>query len=114
MGLEPKTREAVEYEDENGDSPYESWISSLRDVTGRAKIAGRINRAAKGNFGDHANLGDGLWELRFIGKGPGYRVYFTIDKNDTIILLMGGGIKKSQSKDIEAAKKLLQDHKKEN
>ncbi len=62
----------------------------------------RIRRVSLGNFGDHRSIGEGLSELRF-GFGPGYRVYYT-QKGDMLVVLLAGGDKDSQAKDIVAAK----------
>ncbi|RYZ91173.1 MAG: type II toxin-antitoxin system RelE/ParE family toxin [Proteobacteria bacterium] len=98
----------IYYYEEEGTRPCEEWIELLSDVRGKAKILGRINRAAKGNFGDSKNLSDGVSELR-IDFGPGYRVYYGIE-NDQIILLLGGGSKRTQDSDIEIAKKRWRKH----
>lgn len=101
MPLTMKAREVCYYE-ENERRPCEDWINSLKDKKGKAKILGRISRASNGNFGDHKNLSDGVWELK-IDFGPGYRVYFGID-NDQIILLLAAGTKRNQQNDIDTAK----------
>jgi len=80
------------------------WITDLRDVSARARIAKRIDRIAQGNFGDVKSVGDGVSELRFT-FGPGYRVYFT-RKGDVVVILLCGGDKDSQARDIERAKAL--------
>ncbi len=101
MPLTVKAREVCYYE-ESEKRPSEEWINSLKDIKGKAKILGRISRASNGNFGDHKNLSDGVWELR-LDFGPDYRVYFGVH-NDKIILLLAAGTKKSQQSDIDAAK----------
>ena len=83
---------------------YLDWINSLKDRAGQAIIAARIRRISKGNFGDSKSVGDGVSELR-IDYGPGYRVYFT-RRGQEIILLLCGGDKSSQNRDIEAAKQI--------
>jgi putative addiction module killer protein len=85
---------------------YASWFRSLRDARAKAKIL--INRLLDGNAGDVAPIGDGLSELR-IHYGPGYRVYFA-NRGDTLILLLIGGDKDSQRRDIETAKRLAQEY----
>ena len=80
------------------------WITDLRDVSARARIAKRIDRIAQGNFGDVKSVADGVSELRFT-FGPGYRVYFT-RKGDVVVILLCGGDKDSQARDIERAKAL--------
>ena len=83
---------------------FTGWISGLRDSVAKAKIAGRIRRMAFGNFGDVAPVGEGVSELR-IHYGPGYRVYF-IQHGSDVVVLMCGGDKKSQTADIETAKRM--------
>ncbi len=78
------------------------WLVNLRDVAARARIAKRIDRIAAGNFGDAKSLGDGVSELRFT-FGPGYRVYYT-RCGDIVVILLCGGDKGSQNRDIERAK----------
>ncbi len=83
---------------------FADWLAGLRDRRGRAKIVARVQRLASGNPGDVAAVGEGISELR-IHSGPGYRVYF-VRRGDRLIVLLGGGDKSSQAKDIEAAKVL--------
>ena len=79
-------------------------MARLRDHRARAKIAARIDRLALGNLGDVEPVGEGVSELR-IHYGPGYRVYF-VKRGGTLILLLGGGDKSTQAKDVKAAKML--------
>lgn len=83
---------------------FDGWLKDLRDMQARARIAVRIRRVEEGNFGDHKSVGDGVSELR-IPFGPGYRVYYT-QKGTTIVLLLCGGDKDSQDRDIAKAKKM--------
>lgn len=85
-------------------SVFSAWYQSLRDRTARTRIAARIIRLQAGNFGDAKSLGTGVYELRMT-FGPGYRVYYT-RKGERIILLLCGGDKGSQSRDIVRAKQL--------
>jgi putative addiction module killer protein len=80
------------------------WMTRLRDPRAKAKIAARIDRLAFGNPGDVAAVGDGVSELR-IHYGPGYRVYF-VQRRELLIVLLCGGDKNSQAKDIRSAKAL--------
>ncbi len=89
---------------------FEGWINSLRDQKAVAKVLTRIDRLALGNFGDYRALDAGVFELR-IDWGPGYRVY-AARVGKVVVLLLCGGDKKSQSKDIADAKAYLQDYKK--
>jgi putative addiction module killer protein len=81
---------------------FSRWLAGLKDVTGRAKIQVRIDRLQRGNPGDVAPVGEGVSEMR-IDYGPGYRVYF-VQRGAALVLLLGGGTKKTQAKDIEVAK----------
>ncbi len=83
---------------------FADWLAQRRDVQGRARIARRIYRLAEGNPGDVKPVGEGVSELR-IDYGPGYRVYFVQDGKVVIVLLCGGD-KSSQSRDIAKAKLL--------
>lgn len=98
-----------EYTDERGKSPYAEWLASLRDVRARAKIIMQVDRMELGLFGDSEAIGEGLSELR-IHYGPGYRVYYGKEKQHVYLLLCGGD-KSTQSKDINRAKAYWHDHK---
>jgi len=83
---------------------FDAWFTSLKDKQAVARIQARIDRAEDGNFGDFSSVGDGILEMR-IHYGPGYRLYFVQRGAELIILLMGGN-KSTQEKDIRAAKQL--------
>ncbi|RXF67701.1 type II toxin-antitoxin system RelE/ParE family toxin [Hansschlegelia zhihuaiae] len=84
---------------------FSKWFEKLRDQRAKARIAARIRRIeVTGNFGDVKNLKDKVSELR-VDYGPGYRVYFT-DRGEEIVILLCGGDKDTQGKDIETAKAL--------
>ncbi|KPY27610.1 type II toxin-antitoxin system RelE/ParE family toxin [Pseudomonas syringae] len=85
-------------------STYMAWERRLKNQKAKAAIAARIFRVANGLMGDVSPIGQGVSELR-IHVGPGYRVYFQ-QRGDELILLLCGGDKSSQSRDIETAKKL--------
>lgn len=87
---------------------FSKWLSKLKDMKGRIAIARRIERMEHGHFGDVKSVGTRISELR-ITTGPGYRVYFT-KKEDRIIILLIGGDKSTQSKDIEKAETLLEEY----
>ena len=80
---------------------FDSWLAALKDKLGRARIAHRIRSAEHGNFGDCEPVGEGVSEMR-IHFGPGYRVYFT-RRGEVIYLLLLGGDKSSQKRDIKRA-----------
>lgn len=85
---------------------YEHWFTALRDRKARARIQMRVDRMEHGLFGDVKPVGEGVSELR-IDYGPGYRVYFMQRGNELVILLAGGN-KRTQDKDIKTALELAQ------
>lgn len=89
------------YVSASGRDPYQQWLDKLKDLKGRVAIQRRVDRMADGNFGDHKFCRDGVWELR-IDFGPGYRVYYARE-GKTIVLLLCGGAKRTQSADIKEA-----------
>lgn len=96
------------YATEQGKEPFNEWLKSIRDKKTKATLLLRIQRLREGNFGDFKSF-DGLYELR-VNFGPGYRIYCAKMGNQ-LILLLGGGDKSTQSKDIKNCKSYLQDHK---
>ena len=83
---------------------YEAWFGRLRDREARFRIVARIRRLSLGNLGDIKSLGEGVFELR-ITHGPGYRIYLS-RQSETLVVLLAGGDKSSQRRDIERAKNL--------
>jgi putative addiction module killer protein len=83
---------------------FSAWLDDLRDIQARARIQARIERLAAGNPGDVEPVGEGVSELR-INYGPGYRVYFK-KRGRELIILLAGGDKSTQSKDIKTALRL--------
>lgn len=83
---------------------FEAWMAGLRDERAKAKIAQRVARVEMGNFGDAEPVGEGVSELR-IHYGPGYRVYLT-QVGKAVVVLLCGGDKSTQDRDIKHAKKL--------
>lgn len=88
----------------NDKDVFGEWLDGLKDITGRAAIRKRIARVEEGNFGDHRSVGAGVWEIR-IHFGPGYRVYYGED-GPKIVLLLCGGDKGAQKRDIRKAQEL--------
>lgn len=86
---------------------YADWFSSLRDRTARTRIDIRIRRLSLGNAGDVKPVGQGVSELR-VDHGPGYRVYF-IQKGNVYVVLLAGGDKSIQDRDLREAKALARD-----
>lgn len=95
----------------NGHQPFTEWMNTL-SIENRAIIRNRLDRIEHGNFGDSKSLGDGVFELR-IHAGPGYRVYYGVD-GKKIILLLNGGDKSSQVRDIKVAKRYWNEYKQAN
>lgn len=86
---------------------FSTWLRTLRDTRAKAIIAARIRRLAFGNPGDVRPVGGGVSELR-VHYGPGYRVYF-VQRGTILIVLLCGGDKATQNKDIETARKLAKE-----
>ena len=101
--------EIVRYQQEDGEEPYTEWFRRLRDAVAKASIGKRLRRVEAGNLGDCKPVGDGVSELR-IDTGPGYRIYFGMRRTVMVILLCGGD-KSSQHRDIERAKTFWADWK---
>jgi putative addiction module killer protein len=113
--MEAYPRELIIYQTEQGEVPFLEWLDSLRDRASRARIRKRLDsrserlrqRVELGNFGDYKAVGEGVYELR-IDCGPGYRVYYgKVDM--TIVLLLCGGDKNTQTEDIAQAKQFWND-----
>src|SRR5471030_942560 len=84
---------------------FDTWLRQLKDAKGKARILARLRSAEQGNFGDCEPVGQGISEMR-IHTGSGYRVYYTL-RDNVIYLLVNGGDKSTQSRDIKHAKQLL-------
>jgi len=97
-----------EYTDETGKSGYSRWLESVRDPRAKARIMLQVDKLELGLFGDSQAIGVGLSELR-IHFGPGYRVYYAKEGRHKYLLLLGGD-KSTQSKDIRLAKKYWKDY----
>jgi putative addiction module killer protein len=98
-------------ETDEGKVPFEEWYDSLKDKVTKVRVRRRLDRLELGNFGDTESIGDGIYELR-LHFGAGYRVYFTRVGN-TVIVLIGGGDKRTQKRDIVKAKALWRKYKNE-
>ena len=94
-------KEIFLYEISHGKVPFEDWLEDLKDKKARAIIRARLDRLEEGNPGEHEAVGNGVYELK-IRFGPGYRVYFGVESKVIVILLLGGD-KGTQRKDIEKA-----------
>ena len=86
---------------------FDTWLSALKDPIGCARIIHRIRSAEHGNFGDCEPVGEGVSEMR-IHVGPGYRVYFT-RRGEVVYLLLLGGEKSSQKRDIKRATEMARE-----
>jgi putative addiction module killer protein len=86
---------------------FAAWLDGLRDIQARARVQAKIERFAHGNPGDVQPVGEGVSELR-IHYGPGYRVYFK-QRGRELIILLAGGDKRTQTKDIKTALRLARD-----
>ena len=99
--MENLPRHVIKFVDKSGYCPFDNWFDSLKDKKTKAIIATRINRLIQGNFGLCRGLGESISELK-IDFGPGYRVYFS-ESGKTLVIILCGGDKSSQQKDIQKA-----------
>lgn len=106
--MEIRRRTLREYIDANGRNHFREWLDSLGDKHARFTIDARLTRIANGNFGDCERIGGGVKEFR-INHGPGYRIYFGEEGWNVVILLLGGD-KGSQKKDIKRAMDLWREY----
>jgi putative addiction module killer protein len=97
-----------EYLTIGGRSPFNEWLLGVRDLKARARIRARLDRVGFGNLGDYASVDNGVFELRLF-FGPGYRVYYGLE-GDTHVVLLSGGTKATQKRDIRIAKKYWKDY----
>jgi len=86
---------------------FRKWRTKLKDERARALIASRLDRLAYGHAGDAGPVGEGISELR-IHHGPGYRIYFH-QRGNTVVILLCGGNKSTQTKDIKTARRLIEE-----
>ena len=106
--MEHQHKEARYYVTPGGKIPYREWFAALRDVQGRAAIRDRIRRLELGNPGNYRSVGSGVKELK-IDYGPGYRVYYG-EYSGTLVLLLCGGDKSTQHRDITRAHQYWEDY----
>ena len=106
--METRSRQLEKYLTVDGRCPFDEWKQSIKDKKSRAIVDARLLRLMQGNLGDYKAVGDGVKELR-IDWGPGLRVYFGEDGR-TLVILLCGGDKKSQVKDIESAKAFWEEY----
>jgi putative addiction module killer protein len=103
-----KPKQIIVYADQKGEEPFTEWLYGLKDRINRQRIMSRIRRLEQGNFGDCEPVGEGVSELRLF-FGAGYRVYFG-EEADNIVVLLTGGDKSSQKKDIRQAKEFWREY----
>ena len=108
---ETHLREIRVYQTPSGREPFNEWLDSIRDIETQARIRARLERLEDGNLGDCQSVGEGVFELR-IHFGAGYRIYCG-QVGNIIILLLCGGDKSSQRRDIERAKTYWLEYKRE-
>ena len=108
MTDEVRPKFLIVYSTPTKQEPFTDWLNNLRDVMGRKRIITRIARLQQGNYGDGEPVGEGISELRMF-FGSGYRVYFG-ENGDDIVILLCGGDKSSQDKDIQQAKIYWQEY----
>jgi putative addiction module killer protein len=107
--VEAKPRKVEVYQRPGGAQPFLDWMRQ-QDKAAISEIIARINKVRRGVLGDYREVGEGILELRFIGPGPGYRIYCA-DDGRSLVLLLCGGIKRSQTADIHYAKNLWSEYK---
>lgn len=98
----------TEYLDKSGRSPFGAWFSKLR-AEAAARVTTALYRLSQGNFSNFKGVGEGVHEYK-LDFGPGYRIYFGKD-GELLVVLLGGGTKKRQTRDITAAKERWKDYK---
>jgi putative addiction module killer protein len=86
---------------------FSDWLAQLKDRATRIRLIRRLDKARRGNLGDIKALGDGVFEMREV-FGPGWRMYY-VERSGAIILMLGGGNKSSQTRDIERARQLAKE-----
>lgn len=106
-------KEVIVYETSSGTEPFTEWLRALRDREAQTRIRARLNRLeTQGNLGDYKSVGTGIYELR-IDHGPGYRVYCAF-AGQRVVLLLCGGDKSTQQRDVERAQEFWLDYQRRN
>lgn len=103
-----KPRKIVFFKDQSGHEPFTNWLQSLKDTKAQSRIVRRLRLVERGHFGDFKAVGGGVYELRYF-FGAGYRVYFGNSGADIVIILHGGD-KSSQGRDIKKAQGYWKEH----
>ncbi len=101
-------KDVLAYQTREGKVPFNEWLNGLGDQNAVARILARLARLRQGGLGDCKGVGEGVFELR-VDYGPGYRVYFG-QKGRALVILLCGGDKRTQEKDIRCARKYWQDY----
>ena len=107
--MQPTPRNLIAYRTRDGRVPFDEWLNELHDQIAVARILARLARVRLGNLGDCKSVGEGVSELR-VDVGPGYRVYFGQD-GPVMVVLLCGGVKKTQVRDIRPARQYWHDFK---
>lgn len=102
------TKTLIIYQTSDGREPFREWITGFRDKPTRARIERRLEKIEQGHYGDYKSVGEGVFELRYF-FGAGYRVYFAED-GDSVVLLLCGGDKSAQRRDIARAQEYWKDY----
>jgi putative addiction module killer protein len=108
MSQTHQSKQIIIYRNASGSEPFTEWLNSLRDPINRRRILRRLRTLEQGHYGDVKPVGNGINELRFF-FGAGYRVYFAED-GDTLVIILCGGDKDSQSRDIQRANLYWQEY----
>jgi len=106
--MESQPKKIREYTKSDGSRPFTQWFDGLRDRVAQAKIAARLKRVTLGNLGNYRSVGEGVCELK-IDYGAGYRIYFG-QVGSVVVLLLCGGDKSTQDRDIKLAKEYWRDY----
>lgn len=108
MTMDNRPKQLIFYQNQAGNEPVTDWLNRLRDAKTRRRILKRFFRVESGHYGDYKSVGGDVYELRFF-FGAGYRVYFGED-GEKIVVLLAGGDKDSQTRDISFAKACWHDY----